>query len=172
MKKNLLLEVSLPTNSEERIIKTLNETNWNNETKARILAHTNSLILAKAGVNKYQLYAMLIKDYILNKYNGNVKYNIEMDKITNSMDLRNDLFSKHNICLLMQHLDVYDETRYAITANYIENLGNKYNRYQNIKKEDEYICIMFCNSLNDIMETEIKKDNNYKPYTYRKVSSK
>lgn len=170
MKNNRLLEVSLPTNNEKRIIDIISKSDRNNRNMAQILANTNSLLLARTDVELYQLYAMLIKDFILNRYNGKVNYNIEMDELINALNMRTDIFAKENICLLMQYLEVDDFTRFALASNYVDTLSQKYNRYQGIKEKDEALCIMFCENLNKVIETKMEKKNTHK--VYRFASSK
>lgn len=170
MKNYNLLAVSLPTNNEQKIIDYINNLKTDNRKTAQILTFTNSLVLANNDIEKYQLYAMMLKDYILGRYNGKVNQNIELDEIIKSIDIYNEKLAKENICLLLQYLEVDDITRFKLASNFVNTITEKNNRYKGIRERDNDTCAMLCNKLNKVIETRVR--NNNCNMTYRKVSSK
>ena len=153
-----LHEVSLPTTNETKIIDCIIKSQKDTKYKARILAYLNSLTLAKADIDKNQLYAMLLKDYILNRGNGKVNTVVELDEMIDMIDLSNDKAIKDNLCLLIQYLDIDYITRYALAFNYINTVSSKNIRYQGIRKNDEDKCMVLCDKLNRIIETKVQKE--------------
>ena len=170
MKNNSLLEVSLPTINEQKIISFIGKSKRDNRNKAQILAFTNSLVLAKTDVEKNQLYAMLLKDYILNSYYGEFNKIDELDSIIKSIDIENESLAEDNICLLKQYLDVDDKTRFKLASSFVNTLSQKNNRYKGIRDEEQDACIKICNNLNRVIESKEKKNNYVR--TFRKVSSR
>ena len=160
MKNNSLLEVSLPTNNEKKIINYINNSKRDNRTISKILAFTNTIVLARNDVEKYQLFAMMLKDYILNKFNGKINSIVELDEIINSIDIKDNKLTKESICLLMQYLEIDDITRFKLVLNFVENVNQKENRYLGIKDRDMDTCYTLCDNFNHIIETKIKKKEN------------
>ena len=175
----LLEKVSLPTNNEQKIIKLVNNLSSyyqkSDKNIAQLLSNRNSLILSNTDTEKEQLYAMLIKDYLLNKYNGRINGIVELEEIIRLMDIRNEKLAKQNIETLIDYLNSDEKTRFYLTLDFIINSNNINNRYNGIKKCDEDTCAMLCENLNYMIESKTNKNNtinNYDYKVYRRVSSK